>query len=49
MAWVRSTGAVSITVSDRVPLPDGSHPPVVGVERYPDEDGENHVKVLFGH
>ncbi len=49
VAWVRSTGAVSITASDRVTLPDGSRPPVVGVERYPDEDLEHHVKILFGY
>ena len=49
VAWVRSTGAVSITASDRVTLPAGSRPPIVGVERYPDEDLEHHVKILFGY
>lgn len=49
VAWVRSTGSVSITATDRVTLPDGSTPPVVGVERYSDDDGPNHVKVLFGY
>ena len=49
VAWVRSTGATSITASDRVTLPDGSRPPVLGVERYNDEDGENHVVVRFGY
>jgi len=48
MAWVRSTGATSITASDRVTLPDTSTPPVVGVERFSDEDGPHHVKVYFG-
>lgn len=49
IAWVRSTGATSITASDRVTLPDGTRPPVIGVERYGDEDGENHVVVHFGY
>lgn len=46
--WVASTGSVSITVTDRITLPDGSSPPVVAVERLPDEEGEHHVKVLMG-
>ena len=49
VAWVRSTGATSITASDRVTLPDGTTPPVVGVEVYPDEDGVNNRKVFFGY
>ena len=49
VAWVRSTGATSITVSDRVTLPDGTTPPVVAVEMYPDEDGINNRKVFFGY
>ena len=48
VAWARSTGATSITASDRVTLPDGSRPPVVGVERYADQDGQHHVKIYFG-
>ena len=48
ICWVRSTGSVSITVSDRVTLPDGSTPPVVGIEVYPDDDGRHHRKVLLG-
>ena len=53
VAWVRSTGTASITASDRITLPTGAapstRPPVVGVERYPDEDGIHHTKVMFGH
>ena len=49
VAWVRSTGTVSITASDRVTLPDGSTPPVVAVEMYPDEDGIHNRKVFFGY
>lgn len=48
VVWARSTGAVSITASDRVTMPDGSVPPVVGVERYSDDDGPNHVKIFLG-
>lgn len=49
VAWVRSTGSVSITASDRITMPDGTTPPVVGVERYPDDDGPNHVKIFMGY
>lgn len=48
VAWVRSTGATTLTASDRVTMPDGSRPPVLRVERYPDEDGINHVKLYMG-
>ncbi len=47
--WVASTGSVSITVSDRITLPDGTTPPVIAVERYPDESGPHHVKVMLGY
>lgn len=47
-AWVASTGTVSITVSDRLTY-NGTVFQVMGVERYPDEDGPHHVKVLFGY
>lgn len=47
--WVRSTGSVSITVTDKITLPDGTAPPVVAVERLPDESGPNHCKVHLGH
>ena len=49
VAWVRSTGATSITASDRVTLPDGTRPPVLSVERYSDEDGPNHCMVYFAY
>jgi|2_EtaG_2_1085320.scaffolds.fasta_scaffold10065_2 hypothetical protein len=47
VVWARSTGSASITASDRVTLPDGTIRPVVKVERYPDDDGENHVKIFL--
>ena len=46
--WVRSTGAVSITASDRITLPDGTTPPVAKVERFADEDGPHHCKIYLG-
>jgi hypothetical protein len=49
VVWVASTGAVSITASDRVTLPGGVVRPVLAVERYPDEDGPHHVKVHLGY
>ena len=53
VAWIRSTGTASITVTDRITLPTGigpsTRPPVVGVERYTDEDGVHHSKVMFGY
>ena len=49
IAWVRSTGAASIAVSDRFTDPGGVIRPIVGVEVYPDEDGNHHRKVLLGY
>lgn len=34
--------------SDRITLPDGSTPELLAVETYPDEDGQHHVKLMFG-
>lgn len=46
--WVASTG--TITVDDRVTLPDGTTPPVVAVESYPDEDGASYFsKIMLGY
>ncbi len=47
--WVRSTGTTKITATDRLKLPDGTTPPIVAVERYPDEDGPNHVVIKLGY
>jgi hypothetical protein len=40
-------GAFNITVKHRATLPDGTHPPIVRVLRYPDETGAHHEVVLF--
>lgn len=37
------------TPDDRVTLPDGSSPPVLLVETYPDDSGLHHHKVTFGY
>lgn len=47
IVWVASTG--TIDVSDRVALPDGTTPPIVLVERYPDGDGTHHHKLSLGY
>jgi hypothetical protein len=44
--WVASTGRISPT--DRVTLPDGTTPPILAVEEYPDMDGLHHVKIRVG-
>lgn len=44
--WVASTGTIS--VDDRITLPDGTTPPIVLVERVPDEDGTHHHKLGLG-
>lgn len=41
-------GAPGIRVNDRITMPDGSQPPVVAVERFPDTDGPHHEVVYFG-
>ena len=47
--WARSTSTGKITASDRVTLPGGTVRPVVAVERYPDDDGPHHVKIMLGY
>lgn len=46
VAWAASTGVID--PSDRLVLPDGSAPPVLSIERYPDADGTHHHKLFFG-
>jgi hypothetical protein len=40
-------GVFGITPKHRVTLPDGSHPPIIRVLQYPDEEGAFHETVLF--
>jgi hypothetical protein len=46
VVWVASTG--SIDISSRLTLPDGTTPPIVAMERVPDEDGTYHSKIMCG-
>lgn len=48
VCWIASTGG-TITVDDRVTMPGGTTPQIVAVERYPDQDGNHHVKLMLGH
>jgi len=48
VAWLASTGG-SLVVDNRYTLPDGTSPPVVMIERYPDDRGAHHVKLFFGY
>jgi hypothetical protein len=41
-------GLAGIAPEDEVTLPDGTKPPVLSVEQYPDQDGMHHEKVFFG-
>lgn len=45
-AWIKSTGALHPT--SKFALPDGSSPPVMAMESYPDSDGIHHSKIFFG-
>ena len=45
-AWIASTGILAR--DSKYTLPDGSTPPVVRVDVFPDEQGHHHVRVQFG-
>ncbi len=45
VAWLAS--APGVQPEDRVVLPDGTSPPILAVERYTDEAGANHEKLVF--
>lgn len=47
VVWMNAT--VAVEPSDRVTLPGGTVLPVLAVERYPDEDGAHHVKLMLGY
>lgn len=47
MMWIHSTG--TINKNDRFVLPDGTFPEVVAVDRFPDEVGTHHYRVMLGH
>lgn len=43
--WIQ--GTPDIDVQDQITLPDGTTPTILAVERYPDEDGDHHVKLML--
>jgi hypothetical protein len=49
--WCASTSASTYrpSVDDRITLPDGTTPPVLRVETYPDEVDTHHHKVTIGY
>ena len=47
VAWT-DAGTTVITSKDRVTLPDGSQPPVISVQRMPDELGAVFTTLAFG-
>ncbi len=47
VAWIASTE--TLVAESKYELPDGSSPPVLLVESYPDETGTHHHKVTFGY
>ena len=53
VAWVRSTAAAKIALTDRVTFPSSvaldTTPELMLIERFPDEDGIHHSKLTFGH
>ncbi len=44
--WIGATPVID--PEDEITLPDGSTPPILVVERIPDEKGIHHVKIFFG-
>lgn len=47
VVWLNSTAVILPTA--RITFPDGTTPQIVAVERYPDEDGSHHTKIMCGH
>jgi hypothetical protein len=41
-------GTPTLTIESRLTLPDGSTPPIMNWETFPDEEGLHHTKVYFG-
>ena len=44
--WIGGVSGIGPT--DQLTLPDGTSPPLLKVERYPDEDGNSFEKVYLG-
>lgn len=41
-------GAYNVTVKDRITLPDGTQPPIISVDNYPDEHGMYYQTIYVG-
>ena len=46
LIWI--LGSPTITTEDQITLPDGSTPPILSVEHFPDADGDHHSKAYLG-
>lgn len=46
VVWVATTRALDHDI--KLTLPDGRTPPIVRIERYPDENGAHHNKIYLG-
>lgn len=44
-AWLQGTPAIE--PDDQIELSDGTNPPIISVERYQDEVGSSHTKVVL--
>ena len=45
-AWLSSTSILAPT--SKYTLPDGTTPPVVRLDVFPDDKGHHHVRIMFG-
>lgn len=41
-------GAPTLTLNDKITLPDGSSPPILSIERFGDENGSHHSVIHYG-
>ena len=41
-------GSPTLTLNDKITLPDGSQPPVLAIDRLGDENGSHHTVVHYG-
>lgn len=41
-------GAPTLTLNDKMTLPDGSSPPILAINRFGDENGSHHTVIHYG-
>ena len=46
--WFSGSDLPDISPHDQLTLPDTTTPPILQVSKFPDEDGDHHIKVSFG-